>query len=312
MRQPTRGDYPPGFSLLPDGGDAALNMRAATIVNAIAVFSLRRGGCSPPPFDSLNFSINEGDTPENVRANLSLLSGHLLLDPARIAFARQVHGSAIEVLESVPRIAPTADALATAVPGLFLAVKTADCLPILLLDPARRVVAAVHAGWNGTRRRIVRNVVRMMKSEFRSDPSDLLVFLGPAIGSCCYEVGETVLVPFRREFPGADSFIVSLGQRENADPFQRHNPADPIAESSEFLRARGLEPRPLTATREASKSFRLNLVGANRAELRREGIPENHIFATNLCTACYPDLFFSHRRDHGRTGRHIAIVGFRP
>lgn len=312
MRQATPSDDTPGFSLFPDGDEIALIMRAATSMNAIAVFSLRRGGCSLPPFDSLNFSVNEGDTARNVHANLAILSRRLQLDPGRIAFARQVHGGAIDTVESVPRVVPTADALITAVPGLFLAVKTADCLPIMLLDPARHVVAAVHAGWNGTVLRIVRKVVRKMKSEFRTDPSDLFVALGPAIGPCCYEVDDAILVPFRRDFPGADSFIVSLDQLEKTRALPRHNPVDSLPESRESLQAGEREPQPLNATREASRSFRLDLVGANRAELRREGVPESHILTTNLCTACYPSLFFSHRRDHGQTGRHVAIVGFRP
>jgi YfiH family protein len=181
----------------------------------------------------------------------------------------------------------------------------------MLLDPARKVVAAVHAGWNGTRQRILRKVVRVMKSEFETDPADLLVALGPAIGPCCYEVDDAVLVPFRRNFPGAASFIVSLDRLENAHALPRHNPVDRMSESDEFLRARPLEPRPLDATREASRSFRLDLVAANHAELRREGVPESRISGIDLCTACYPDLFFSHRRDHGQTGRHVAIVGFR-
>lgn len=311
MKRPTPSDSRPGFSLAPDDGEVALVMRAAEPSNALLAFSLRYGGCSPAPFDSLNFSVNEGDAAENIAGNLSILTRDLQLNPASIAFARQVHGDAIAVLDSVPRVMPTADALVTRAPGLFLAIKTADCVPIMLLDPARNIVAAVHAGWNGTLQRIVKKVVRLMTSEFGTDPSDLLAAVGPAIGPCCYEVDDRVLEPFRREFPGAESFIGSLAQLMADCEVPRHNPMALTTECREFLHARGSEPRPLKTSREASRSFRLDLVGANIAELRRAGVPQGRISALNLCTACYPDLFFSHRRDHGQTGRHVAIIGIR-
>lgn len=269
----------------------------------IMAFSTRRGGCSPAPFDSLNFSARDGDGRENVGRNLALLGERLGIDPSEISFCKQVHEDAVEVVESVPHEPPMADAMITAVPGVFPAVKTADCLPILLLDPVNRVTAAVHAGWKGTLLRITRKVLGIMKGEFHTDPSELTAALGPAIGPCCYEVDEKVLAPFRERFPSAESFIFSLthlNQMDRSPSGRVQLPGSPAGAAA-----------PIEPTRPPRESFRIDLVEANRLELLAEGIPERNIRAVNLCTACYPDLFFSHRRDNGLTGRHVALAGFR-
>ncbi len=261
-------------------GDVALVVPHADRFNAFMAFSLRKGGRSPGPLGPLNFSLKQGDSPENVRHNFSVLGRRLNIDPARIATCRQVHGDTIRVVDLLPESAPQADAILATRPGIFPAVKTADCLPILLLDPAHGVSAAVHAGWRGSVLRITRKVVQFMESRFRTDPSDLVAALGPAIGPCCYEVDETVLAPFRMSVPAADRFITVV---------------------------RAYDPAAMSHV----ESRRLDLVGVNRFELTDCGVQEERIYSTNLCTACHPELFFSHRRDGIRAGRHIAVVGFR-
>jgi len=260
--------------------DVALVFHDGEQSNAVIAFSLRTGGCSPPPLDSLNFSVTQGDAGNNVACNFAVLGRRLGIDPRKVVTVRQVHGDSIHVARSAGGLPVVADAVIATEPGIFPAVKTADCLSILMLDPVRRVSAAVHAGWRSTALRITRKVLRILETEFRSNPDDLVVALGPAIGPCCYEVDDAVLVPFRRGVPAADRFITVY---------------------------------PSTASRGngSKQSFRLDLTAANLDELRSYGVPEEHITKTDLCTACRRDLFFSHRRDGAASGRHIAVAGFR-
>ncbi len=113
------------------------------------------------------------------------------------------------ILDAVPKVCPQVDAMITAVPGVYPAIKTADCVPILLVDRVRRVSAAVHAGWRGTVKRITRKVVLLMKDRFKSRAQDIVAAVGPAIRGCCYEVDDTVLVPFCQSLPDGERFIVN-------------------------------------------------------------------------------------------------------
>ncbi|MGB6064285.1 MAG: peptidoglycan editing factor PgeF [Desulfomonilaceae bacterium] len=269
-------DFPGRISAVTAGnGFVALSVKRAEQYRAIMAFSLRTGGNSPAPFKSLNFALKEGDQAENVRSNQAVFAERLGIDAGRIATCRQVHGDNIEIVETVPEVLSQADAIVTAIPGIYPAVKTADCLPILLLDPVHRVSAAIHAGWRGTVLRISRKVLRTMKSYFGTNPADLLAGLGPAIGPCCYEVDEVVLNPFRQNVPQAEQFIVKAESEGKCRP-----------------------------------SLRLDLVGANRFELIQEGVPPGSIHSAQLCTFCNPSLFFSYRRDGACSGRHVAVTGF--
>ncbi len=230
-----------------------------------------------------------------MRQNLAILGAKLAVKPERIVFPKQVHGAAIEILDSIPRHAPTADALITSSPGIFPAVKTADCVPILLLDPVQKVAAAVHAGWKGTVLRIARKAVNLMCEEFGTEPSDIIASLGPGIGQCCYEVDEVVLKPFQQAFPDADRFVVS------AEKLKREPSWNEIRQ----------RPLPTRSGKSDSMTYHLDLVAANRSELCCVGVLANNVYSTDLCTACHPELFFSYRRDSGRTGRQLGLVGFR-
>jgi len=240
-------------------------------------FSLRRGGASPRPFDSLNFSASQGDSRENVQENFRTLGASLNLDPDRIVRCRQVHSDRVIVVESLPPEQPEADAVIAAVPGLFAAVKTADCLPLLIVDPVKSIAGAVHAGWRGTALRIVRKTLDVMTRRFRCNPADLIVALGPAIGPCCYEVDDAVLKPFRQAIPEADRFIAVHASR---------NPG-------------------------SGQTTHLDLTAVHQWELLAAGVLEENIHLTGLCTCCSEELLYSHRRDGFRSGRHLALAGFR-
>jgi len=168
---------------------------------------------------------------------------------------------------------PIGDALLTRAREVVLGVHTADCAPIFLLDVRTRARAAIHAGWRGTLGRIVECAFRLMVEHFGTRAEDCFAAIGPTIGPCCYEVGPDVVEPFRREFPYADALFAS----------------------------------PTTVGR-----ARLDLVEANVRQLLACSIPRAQIFTCALCTACHPQLFFSHRRDsrtQGRVGRMLSVIG---
>ena len=188
------------------------------------------------------------------------------------------------------------DALLTADPGVLLAVQTADCVPILLVDTKRRVVAAIHSGWRGTLLRLAAKTVGRMRMEFGTSPGDLIVAIGPAIGRCCYEVGSEVAAAFHAQFPNAsewfDGPFDSLAAGEN----------DPNWLPWLTMKPPGHQP--------PASRVHLDLVAANRAILADAGVPAARIYSSGFCTACRTDLFFSYRREHA-TGRMMAVIGLR-
>ena len=169
------------------------------------------------------------------------------------------------------------------------------------------ISAAVHVGWRGAVLRIARKVVQTMNDKFKSNPEELIAAVGPAIGKCCYEVDGKVLKPFRENFPEADRFVRSapkpIGHTDDRHGGRsHHNPEGPAS-------------LPATdwgnQSRLPSDRALLDLSAVARFELISGGIPESNIHSVDLCTSCRSDLFFSHRRDRGRTGRHIAVTGFK-
>lgn len=121
-----------------------------------------------------------------------------------VQFRKQLHSDRVFRVDRPGVCDIEGDALVTDRPGLFVGVRTADCVPLLFADPVRRAVAAVHAGWRGTVQNIVTRTVGRMREEFGSHPSDLHVAIGPFIGNCCFEVGEDVAALFRELFPERD------------------------------------------------------------------------------------------------------------
>jgi len=173
------------------------NLRAAGIPHA---FTTRQGGSSTGPFASLNLGRGVDDDPETVATNRRAVLQTLGLRPAQHVEADQVHGSVVAVVgaEDAGRSIAGADGLVTADPGLALAIHAADCVPLLLADPKRRVVAALHAGWKGTAAGIAVEGVRILADRFKSNPRDLLAAIGPSIGPCHYEVDEPMQERMRR------------------------------------------------------------------------------------------------------------------
>jgi len=168
----------------------------ASVEGVRAAMTLR--GTTRPPF-GFNMSLSVGDDETSVHANRARLARRLGFAPESLATQRQVHGDVIADV-SDGYAACESDALMTDREGWLLAVSVADCVPVLLYDPERRVIAAVHSGWRGTVLDITGATVRRMRERFGSDPSSLRAYVGASASQCCYEVGEEVAEAFGERY----------------------------------------------------------------------------------------------------------------
>jgi YfiH family protein len=195
------------------------------------------------------------------------------LDAARVAFARQVHGASVAVARASGRLG-AADVVLTDRPGLPVAVLTADCLPIIILDPggagAPPRVAVVHAGWRGTAQAVARVAVEAL-IRAGGDARSFLASIGPSIGPCCYEVDWPVIRRLDVGFPGLWPSWVKPGTPGH---------------------------------------WMLDLWRANRDQLVAAGVEPARIENLGLCTSCRLDLFFSYRR--GALGRLTTVAALPP
>ncbi len=230
------------------------------------MFSTRKGGVSPGPYESLNLGILTEDDPARVARNRELLAEALGRDPARVAMGWQVHGADVQVHHEPP--APgrqgfgspgddlaRVDAQVTDSADVTPLVLVADCVPVALAAPG--AVAMVHCGWRGVAAGIVE---RAMKAVRRlSGHDEVAAAIGPAIGPCCYEVGPEV-----------------------SDVFTRNGHSDALA------------------------GRMLDLPHVVRCELEALGVQD--VALAGVCVSCHPELFFSHRRDGGLTGRQAGLA----
>jgi YfiH family protein len=160
--------------------------------------STRLDGLSPEPY-GMNISFNVGDDESNVKRNRALFFERIGVVPDRTAFAGQIHSGSVVVVRTPGRY-PDCDGLVTGIKKIYCCISVADCVPIFLFDPERRVIAAVHAGWRGTAAAIARRAVSVMREQFRSNPSNIHGFIGPGAGPCCYQVGQEVASKFPQRF----------------------------------------------------------------------------------------------------------------
>lgn len=254
-------------------------------------FSTRQGGVSSVyGANTLNLGWTKDDEPALVSENRRLFSGsaqknlspHDLLPTVTL---RQVHSAVVLPIRSEDGVfegrLQTADGRAvlegdgavTALPGVMLGVQTADCVPVLIADVNQRVVAAIHAGWRGTVAQIVEKAVGTMREVYGSRPEDMVAAVGPSIGSCCYTVGEEVRSGFGSQFGYADALFRTTGDGQ----------------------------------------MRLDLWEANRRQLLDAGVRAESITVMGECTACTISRgerkYFSHRAEHGFTGRMMSVIG---
>ncbi len=286
---------------------ATISLRApalAALPWLVHGFSTRLGGVSQLSANGdsageLNLGNVAWDTSANVAENRRRFLEGLGADHMRPVLQEQIHSDLIRVLERRPAPAQTlrGDGLITAQHGLLLSILAADCLPILLADTRQRVVGALHCGWRGTVRRLAQKGVGVLRQRFGSRPKDLLAAIGPGIRVCCYEVGEEVAAEFESQFVYAQALLTSLPKQRSA-----------IETKYALLFQSPFRPLPARSAR----SIHLDLVEANRRQLQEAGLSSGQIFSEAPCTSCHPEWFFSHRRDAGRTGRMMGVIGVRP
>lgn len=190
------------------------------------------------------------------------------LKEGTLLYLEQVHSNIVHIIEEPPAGYLRGDALVTALPRLLLVIKTADCLPVLLVEEKAKIIGAVHCGWKGTRKRVIQSVVRSIKEHYGINPSSLLVALGPCIGPECYEVGEDVRQSFDQEGLSLDIFT----------PHPRHK-----------------------------GKYLLDLRAANLMQLLSLGVKRENIFSVDFCSHCsvaHP----SWRRDSEKESRMLSFI----
>jgi YfiH family protein len=268
-------------------------------------FSTRLGGvsrayCADDAPGELNLGFTADDSREAVEQNRRLLAEAISGDPSTpLVTLRQIHSNVLVLAgaSDASRDRPwRADGLMSDEPGLLLGIQTADCIPVLVADRKRRAVAAFHAGWRGTVKRIVESGVGRMRLEFGSRPEDLVAAIGPGVGPCCYAVGEEVLSSFESQF--------SYGR----ELFREVYDADPVRTRYPMLFLTQRAPGHSSI----GPSLHLDLIEANRRQLLAAGLKPRSIHWAGGCTSCQNHLFFSHRASQGHAGRMLSVIGIRP
>jgi polyphenol oxidase len=235
-------------------------------------FSTRRGGTSALGECSLNLGNLSLDPPGQVYENRRRFLSALHFENAHLLTLHQIHSSRVHIIEDMTgRQEPLeGDALATRLTGAALAVQTADCLPILIADPANHAVAAVHSGWRGTLSRVLMNTIFEMQRAFNSNSLQLLIAIGPGIRACCFEVGSEVADRFNEEYSGCNLLMTA--------------PSRP-------------------------GKYLLDLCRALDIQMDLAGIAEENRFDLNVCTRCNTQDFFSYRAEGKAAGRMMAAIG---
>lgn len=246
--------------------------------NIVQFVSTRKGGESQSPYDSLNLGLNSGDNPIKVIKNRELLAETLGFNGDCLITCRQVHGNKVRVItiETVReeqshkgRSKIDADAMITNLPNFCLTVIVADCVPILFFDPETATIAAVHAGWKGTVKKIAHKTLTTMIDEFGARASNIIAGIGPSIGPCCYEIKDDVISELKKALNNHDKFLIE-------DKVDNH--------------------------------FYLDLWEANKQQLIEVGVSEKNIETSLLCTKCNPEQFFSYRDQGHKYGRQAAGI----
>jgi polyphenol oxidase len=227
--------------------------------------STRLGGVSKPPYDSMNLGSNTEDHLSNIEENKKIFSQSLGFDPSQVVRSKQVHGNEILVAEEAG-FYEGYDAIITNKKNLLLAVSTADCSPILIYDAVTTSIAAIHAGWKGTKNKLVALTTQKMQNLFGSKTENLFVFIGPCISECSFEVDNDVAQYFHEPFCKYDA---------------------------------------------NTKKYFVDLKGHNKGQLLELGVPEQNIEVSEYDTFERTDLFFSHRKEKGVTGRMWSAIGIK-
>ncbi len=244
---------------------------------ARAIFTSRLGGVSRGNYSSLNLGLHTEDDLERVLNNRKIICDVLGIKAKNLVAGEQVHGNRIKIVgpedsgrgalrynDSIKGI----DGLLTAAEGLPLLSFYADCVPLIIMDPVKRVVGLAHAGWKGTYLKIGVKAVNKMQQEFGSNPSDCLVAIGPSISRDNYEVDDRVVEKFRKDFPYWRELVVDKGKGH----------------------------------------YNLDLPAANKRSLVEAGVSAERIIVSDYCTFRDSKYFYSFRREGGKTDRMASMI----
>jgi purine-nucleoside/S-methyl-5'-thioadenosine phosphorylase / adenosine deaminase len=233
-------------------------------------FTTRLGGVSTGAFESLNLSRRDGEPDANIEANRARVKAALGLDA--LVFAKQVHGNTVIRLDSAPAdgVAGEGDAMMTNVPGVGLAVQTADCVPLLIFDPENRAIAAVHSGWRGTVQEIARATLEAMGDAYGTEPNKVRAAIGPSISQANYRVGPEVLAQFDALFG---------------------------------------DPTGLIGPRDDEGGGHLDNAAAVRRQLIEACVSPGAIWMSDACTFADDSLFSCRRAKGGPFGGQAGVIG---
>ena len=262
-------------------------------------FAGRQGGVSLGVYESLNLSFTRGDNPEAVLENYRRVAAALGTDPDHIVCTDQTHTVNIRKVTAndggkgitKPRDYTDVDGLITNEPGIALSVFTADCVPVMLADPVRRVIATAHSGWRGTAGGITEKVISIMGEDYGCDPKNIICAIGPCVCKKCYEVSPDVA----EKFFGFSNVMPDI----NATKSEGYGVPQDCCKR---------EDTNNVMTKKADGKFLLDLRKIVALTAKAAGVPEENIDVTELCTCCEPDRFFSHRYHHDDRGNMGAFI----
>jgi YfiH family protein len=241
----------------------------------VHAFTTRLGGNTPEPLNWFNLGRHwpTEESRQEAMRNRDVLCKAVGLDASQLTVPGQQHTTNIFLLkdgETKGLALPNYDGVATEATNHPILLHFADCVPVMLIDKRKRVLCVMHAGWRGTAGGIVIKGVQLLRATFDSDPKDMVAAVGPAIGPCCYETGEEVA----EELSGTVADKDALRHLVHRD-------------------AQTGKPHP-------------DLKAVNAMQLYEAGVGDVDI--TSQCTACHPELFYSHRQSGGKTGRQGALA----
>lgn len=237
------------------------------------IMTTREGGFGKPPYATLNLALHVGDDPDTVVDNRRLLLKETSLDEKDFVSVQQIHGKEIFYADETAKgrgfwtyasAIEASDGIFTDRENLLMATFYADCLPLAVFHPEQKLLGLAHAGWKGTYQNIGLALIEAMRGFRDFDPTELWAATGAGIGPCCYEVDASFYERFMGKYPAAEAWFSATD----------------------------------------SGKYHFDNEKANKALLMKAGVKEENISVLGLCTSCHDDLFFSYRKEAGRTGRH--------